>query len=189
MSRIGKKPIIIPEGVEVKITDAQVEVKGPKGVLQMEVHPTSQVSLVEEDGKKILQVKPVNDNDNEKDKEVLAMWGTTRALLANLVQGVTEGFSKSLEVVGVGYKVNVKGKNVVFEVGYSHPVEFSIPEGIEVTIEKNKITVDGIDRQLVGKVAAEMRKIRKPEPYKGKGIRYSDEVVRRKAGKAAKSSE
>ncbi len=185
MSRIGKKPIAIPEGVEVKITDAQIEVKGPKGVLQMEIHPKSKVAVVETDGEKIIEVKSVIEDD----KEAAAMWGTTRALVANMVQGVTEGFSKSLEVVGVGYKVNMKGKDVVFEVGYSHPVEFKIPEGIEVKIEKNVVTVSGIDRQLVGKLAAEMRKIRKPEPYKGKGIKYVDEVIRRKAGKAAKTAE
>lgn len=105
-----------------------------------------------------------------------------------MIHGVTEGFSKQLEVVGVGYKVNMKGKDVVFDVGYSHPVEYKIPEGIEVTVEKNTVTVSGYNKQRVGEVAAEMRKIRKPEPYKGKGIRYSDEQVRRKAGKAAKAA-
>jgi large subunit ribosomal protein L6 len=185
MSRVGKKPITIPDGVEVKLEDKHISVKGPKGVLEMDVHTKSDVSVDEVEGVKSIEVKL----SGEKDQEAVAMWGTTRALIANMVQGVTEGFSKSLEVVGVGYKVNMKGKDVVFEVGYSHAVEFKIPEGIEVKIEKNNVTISGIDRQLVGKIAAEMRKIRKPEPYKGKGIKYSDEVIRRKAGKAAKTGE
>jgi len=185
MSRVGKKPITIPEGVEVKLEDKHIFVKGPKGALEMDIHNKSEVVLGEADGEKIIEVKATDTAD----KEAIAMWGTTRALIANMVSGVTEGFSRSLEVVGVGYKVNMKGKDVVFEVGYSHPVEFKIPEGIDVKIEKNNVIVSGIDRQLVGKIAAEMRKIRKPEPYKGKGIKYSDEVIRRKAGKAAKTTE
>ncbi|MBU0569788.1 MAG: 50S ribosomal protein L6 [Candidatus Uhrbacteria bacterium] len=185
MSRIGKKPIVVPDGVEVKLVDQNATVKGPKGTLELDLHSKVTVDFAEVDGRKVLEVKPTDLDD----KESVAMWGTTRALLANIVQGVTEGFKKSLEVVGVGYKVNMKGKNVVFEVGYSHPVEYNVPEGIEITVEKNTVTICGINKQMVGKVAAEMRKIRKPEPYKGKGIKYSDEVVRRKAGKAAKSGE
>jgi large subunit ribosomal protein L6 len=185
MSRIGKKPVMIPAGVEVKLTDGMIEVKGPNGTLQAVLHEAVKVDVQElEDGKAII-VTPVN----EEDLVAKAMWGTTRANIANMVNGVTEGFSKSLEVVGVGYKVNMKGKDVVFDVGYSHPVEFKVPEGITVTVEKNAVTVTGADRQMVGEVAAEMRKIRKPEPYKGKGIKYTDEVVRRKAGKAAKAGE
>ena len=186
MSRVGKKPIIIPDGVEVKLEGKNISVKGPKGTLELVVNEKSLVNLAEEEGQKVINVNPVSGED----REAVAMWGTTRSLVANLITGVTDGFSKSLEVVGVGYKVNAKGKDVVvFEVGYSHPVEFKLPEGIEVNIEKNTVTVSGIDRQTVGEVAARMRKIKKPEPYKGKGIRYSDEQVRRKAGKAAKSAE
>jgi large subunit ribosomal protein L6 len=186
MSRVGKKPIIIPDGVEVKLEGKNISVKGSKGTLDLVIHEKSLVEIVEEEGKKTINVNPLSSED----REAVAMWGTTRSLIANLILGVTEGFSKSLEVVGVGYKVKAQGKDmIVFEVGYSHPVEFRLPNGIEVNIEKNTVKVSGIDRQLVGEVAARMRKIKKPEPYKGKGIRYSDEQVRRKAGKAAKASE
>lgn len=176
---------MIPDGVEVKLDDGLIVVKGGKHELSEPIHRCVALKIEEVDGGKAVIVEPVD----LEDKECRAMWGTTRALVANMIQGVTEGFSKQLEVVGVGYKVNMKGKDVVFEVGYSHPVEFKIPEGIEIKIEKNTVTVSGYDKQSVGEVAAEMRKIKKPEPYKGKGIRYSDEQVRRKAGKAAKTGE
>jgi len=185
MSRIGKQPIIVTDGVDVKFDEQHVTVKGPKGTLELDLHSKVTVDFGEVDGQKTIQVKPTDVGD----KESVAMWGTTRSLLANMVQGVIEEFSKSLDVVGVGYKVKMKGKDVVFEVGYSHSVEYKVPEGIEVKVEKNHVTVSGVNKQMVGKVAAEMRKIRKPEPYKGKGIKYSDEVVRRKAGKAAKTGE
>ncbi len=185
MSRIGKQPVMIPAGVEVKLSDEAVEVKGPNGTLKTELHPVVKVELQDLEEGKAVVVNPIDAGD----PVAKAMWGTVRANIANLVTGVTEGFSKSLEVVGVGYKVNMKGKDVVFDVGYSHPVEFKVPEGINVAIEKNNVTVSGADRQMVGEVAARMRKIRKPEPYKGKGIKYADEVVRRKAGKAAKAAE
>lgn len=176
---------MIPAGVEVKLTDDVIEVKGPNGTLKADLHESVKAELQDlEDGKAVV-INPVDQNN----PVARAMWGTLRANIANMVTGVTEGFSKSLEVVGVGYKVNMKGKDVVFEVGYSHPVEFKIPEEINVTVEKNNVTVSGADRQMVGEVAARMRKIRKPEPYKGKGIKYADEVVRRKAGKAAKAAE
>lgn len=176
---------MIPAGVEVKLSDEAVEVKGPNGTLKTELHPVVKVELQDLEEGKAVVVNPIDAGD----PVAKAMWGTVRANIANLVTGVTEGFSKSLEVVGVGYKVNMKGKDVVFDVGYSHPVEFKVPEGINVAIEKNNVTVSGADRQMVGEVAARMRKIRKPEPYKGKGIKYADEVVRRKAGKAAKAAE
>lgn len=176
---------MIPSGVEVTLGEGKISTKGPKGTLELELSPKVVVAQEEVDGEPAVVVKPAD----AEDRESVALWGTFRALIVNLVVGVTEGFSKSLEVVGVGYKVNKKGKDVVFEVGYSHPVEFKIPEGIEVEIEKNVVKVSGADKQLVGEIAAQMRKIRKPEPYKGKGIKYTDEVVRRKAGKAAKAAE
>ncbi len=185
MSRIGKKPIKILNAVEVKLEGDKLLVKGPKGTLETDIHPLVTVKIEELEEGKVIVVEPKDPDD----KVSRAMWGTTRAIIANTMQGVTDGFSKSLEVIGVGYKVNMKGKDVVFEVGYSHPVEFKIPEGIDVKIEKNTVIVSGSDRQQVGEVAAQMRKIRKPEPYKGKGIKYADEVIRRKAGKAAKTSE
>jgi len=185
MSRIGKKPILIPDGVEVKLADGMVEVKGPKGTLNQSLHDSVEVKIEDVENGKAVIVTPVDAEDLVSK----AMWGTVRANIANMVTGVTEGFSKELEVVGVGYKVNMKGKDVVFDVGFSHPVEFKLPEGIEVKVEKNNVVVSGADRQMVGEVAARMRKIRKPEPYKGKGIKYVDEVVRRKAGKAAKAAE
>jgi large subunit ribosomal protein L6 len=185
MSRIGKKPVMIPDGVEVKLDHGLIVVKANKNELSEPIHRCVKVKLEEMDEGKAVIVEPVDPED----QECRAMWGTTRALVANMIQGVTEGFTKQLEVVGVGYKVNMKGNDVVFEVGYSHPVEFKVPEGIEVKVEKNVVTVSGYNKQQVGEVAAEMRKIRKPEPYKGKGIKYIDEVVRRKAGKAAKAAE
>lgn len=175
---------MIPNGVEVKLDDGLIVVKGAKAEMSEPIHRCVTVKIEDTDEGKAVIIEPVN----LEDKECRAMWGTTRALIANMIHGVTEGFSKQLEVVGVGYKVNMKGKDVVFDVGYSHPVEYKIPEGIEVTVEKNTVTVSGYNKQRVGEVAAEMRKIRKPEPYKGKGIRYSDEQVRRKAGKAAKAA-
>ena len=182
MSRIGKKPITIPDGVTVNISpEGQIDVKGPKGALQYTAHPLTNV--VQEENELIVKIENA-DNVQER-----TLWGTTRSNIANLIEGVTEGFSKQLEVVGVGYKVAKKGNAVVFNVGYSHPVEFALPEGVDADVEKNSVTIKGIDKALVGEVAANMRKIRKPEPYKGKGIRYSDEVVRRKVGKAAGKAE
>ncbi len=187
---------MIPDGVEVKLDDGLIVVKGNKHELSESIHRCDlsrrypargcfRMKLEDVDGGKAVIIEA----EDLKDKECRAMWGTMRALVANMIQGVSEGFFKQLEVVGVGYKVNMKGNDVVFEVGYSHPVEFKVPEGVEVKIEKNTVTVSGYDKQAVGEVAAQMRKIRKPEPYKGKGIRYSDEQVRRKAGKAAKTGE
>jgi large subunit ribosomal protein L6 len=176
MSRIGKSPIPIPQGVEIKRAGSTVEVKGPKGAL---FHTIPEgVSIKIEDG--VIHVKRKGDAKRER-----SLHGLSRTLIANMVTGVTAGFEKGLEIVGIGYRAALQGRNLQLSLGYSHPVIYPIPEGIEVEVEKqNKITVKGIDKQKVGQVAAEIRSFRKPEPYKGKGIRYVGEQVRRKAGKA-----
>ncbi|MEA3272126.1 MAG: 50S ribosomal protein L6 [Patescibacteria group bacterium] len=179
MSRIGKQFIDIPENVEVKITDKFVIVKGPKGELKQELISGVVVTIDDKIASVTVQ--------NPKDKKHRALWGLYQRLIANMVKGVTEGYEKKLELVGVGYKVALIGNDLKIEVGFSHPVEFKIPDGIEIKVEKNIITISGIDKQLVGEITARIRKIKKPEPYKGKGIRYVGEVVRRKAGKAAKT--
>lgn len=175
MSRIGKKPIDIPDGVDVKIEKGIITVKGPKGQLQREVHRDMTVEIQD---KQILVKRPT-DNKNHK-----SLHGLTRSLIANMVEGVTNGFEKRLEINGVGYRAAKQGKKLVLTVGYSHPVEIEEPEGIEIEVPaNNKITVKGIDKELVGIVAANIRKVREPEPYKGKGIKYEDEQIRRKVGK------
>lgn len=176
MSRIGKKPILIPEGVEVKIEDQKVVVNGPKGELQKEFRPEIEVEVREN---KIF-VRP-----KIKTKKTNALWGLTRALLDNLIKGVTEGFEKKLEIEGLGFRASMEGGDLVLFVGFSHPVRIKAPEGIKFSVEKNMITVAGIDKELVGQLAAKIRKAKPPEPYKGKGIRYVGEVVRRKVGKKA----
>lgn len=180
MSRIGKKPIKIPEKIELKLLADSIEVKGPKGVLQQSLVPEVLVEV--KDNEAFVKVK------NGAKKRERALWGLYRSLLNNMVKGVVDGFSKQLEINGIGYKAQVQGANLVLNVGYSHPVTYKIPEGITITIEKNIITVNGIDKQKVGQVAAEIRAIKKPEPYKGKGIKYLDEVIRRKAGKSVKGA-
>ncbi|MDO5671458.1 MAG: 50S ribosomal protein L6 [Actinomycetaceae bacterium] len=178
MSRIGKVPVIIPAGVEVKAEGGQVLVKGPKGELSHTVPEPIEVSL--EDGQ-LLVTRP----DDERLSR--SLHGLTRTLIYNMVVGVTEGYEKKLEVVGTGYRVAAKGSGLEFALGFSHPVTVDAPEGITFTVEgTNKVTVAGISKQLVGETAANIRKIRKPEPYKGKGVRYAGEVVRRKVGKAGK---
>ncbi len=178
MSRIGRLPIQIPAGVEVKIDGADVAVKGPKGELALTIASPIEASV--EEG----QVLVTRPND---ERESRSLHGLTRTLIFNNIVGVTEGYKKSLEVVGTGYRVAAKGQNLEFALGYSHPVSFDAPEGISFAVEgQNKITVSGINKQQVGEVAANIRKIRPPEPYKGKGIRYEGEHVRRKAGKAGK---
>jgi large subunit ribosomal protein L6 len=175
MSRIGKLPVPIPSGVEVKIGKDVVEVKGPKGVLTTPVCPVLKYVLA--DGS--VTLSPL-----EESRFAAAQFGLRRTLLANCVEGVTKGFSKTLEIVGVGYKVAVKGKIVDLSVGYSHPVLVDLPEGITASAEGQKLTLSGIDKELVGETAARIRKLRKPEPYKGKGIKYESEIVRRKVGKS-----
>ncbi len=178
MSRIGKKPITIPEGVTVEVKDSTVTVKGPKGELSRTLRP--EIKAVVEDGELVLSLK-------RETNETSALWGTARAIIANMVQGVTEGYQKRLQIVGVGYRAKGDGNGATISIGYSHPVEFVAPEGIKVEVEDNtNLIVSGIDKQLVGLTAAKLRAIRGPEPYKGKGIKYVDEVIRRKAGKSGK---
>ena len=183
MSRIGKKPIIIPDGVEVKIEGQKVSAKGPKGTLDLTIHRLTKAEF-KEDGEKFIEVTVANP-EKLPDK---ALWGLTAKLIYNIVEGVSKGFEKKLEVNGVGYKVSLSGNKLKLEVGYSHPVEYVLPDGVEAKVEKNIITINGADKQSVGEVAAQIRRIRKPEPYKGKGIKYIDEVIRRKAGKTAKTA-
>ncbi|MCX8016026.1 MAG: 50S ribosomal protein L6 [Patescibacteria group bacterium] len=177
MSKIGKKLIEIPEKVQIEIKDSEVIVKGPKGELKIPVFQGFKLQL--EEG--FLKVIPPEDNK----KRTPAFWGTLRALIANAVKGVIEGYEKKLEIEGIGYRANVEGKFLVLNLGFSHPIRYEIPEGIQITTEKNIITVSGTDKQLVGQVAAKIRSFRKPEPYKGKGIHYLGEYIRRKAGKKA----
>jgi large subunit ribosomal protein L6 len=175
MSRIGKKPIAVPKGVTVKVVDGAVEVQGPKGKLR-QPHPAG-INFELADGH--LLARRVGD-----DPELSKFHGLARSLVANAVAGVTQGFKRELDIVGVGYRGEVKGKQIVFALGYSHPVVFDIPAGIDVTIDKQThITVTGVDRQLVGQVAANIRRLRKPDPYKQKGVRYTGEVLKKKAGK------
>lgn len=183
MSRVGKKPILIPAGVEVAIDGAQVRVKGPKGTLSLVMHPLIAASVAT--GEEGPEVRVIVKDETNLDGP--AQWGTARANIANLVEGVTKGFSKSLEVNGVGFRVAVAGRNVNLSIGFSHPVVFPLPEGIIAIAEGNILTISGMDAQVVGQTAAEIRSLRKPEPYKGKGIKYTDETIRRKAGKAAKA--
>lgn len=185
MSRIGKGPILLPKGIEVRADLPHVTVVGPKGELSAVLH--RDIRLVQEvkDGQPVLNVSLVDP----KNHVAHAQWGTTRALLANMVEGVSRGFSKSLEVTGVGFKVTLRGSTLVVSAGYSHEVPFDLPEGVSAVIENNVVTLSGMDKQLIGRTAARIRKIRKPEPYKGKGIKYAGEVIRRKAGKTAKTSE
>ena len=174
MSRIGKLPINIPSGLEVKIKGKLVSVKGPLGKLEYEI--PEQITIEQEDNSLTLK----RPSDHRVDR---AMHGLARALVANMVTGVSKGFEKKLIVEGVGYKAAAKGDLLVLNLGYSHPIELSMPEGVSFKVEKNTITLQGIDKQRIGQTAAEIRSLRKVEPYKGKGIRYSDEHVRRKVGK------
>jgi large subunit ribosomal protein L6 len=175
MSRIGKKPIAVPKGVTVTVKPDAVEVKGPKGTLTQRVPPGVKFRV---DGGALLA-------ETERQDAALGKFhGLARSLMANAVTGVTEGFKKELDIVGVGYRAEVKGKQVVFALGYSHPIVFDIPTGIDITIDKQThVTVTGIDRQLVGQVAADIRRMRKPDPYKQKGVRYTGEVLKKKVGK------
>jgi len=178
MSRIGRLPIDIPAGVDVTVDGPAVTVKGPKGELALTVASPIEVKL---DDNQVLVTRP----DDERTSR--SLHGLTRTLIANQIIGVTQGYSKGLEIVGTGYRVAQKGSSIEFALGFSHPVTVEPPAGITLTVEgNNKITVAGIDKQAVGETAANIRKIKKPEPYKGKGIRYAGEVVRRKAGKSGK---
>jgi large subunit ribosomal protein L6 len=175
MSRIGKKPIAIPKGVTVKVDGNTVDVKGPKGQLRQPLPPG--ITAAVEDGQ--LVTKKSADT-----RELDAFHGLARSLVNNAVTGVTEGFKKELDIVGVGYRAEVKGKQVVLALGYSHPINFDVPSGIDIAIDKQThVTVTGVDRQLVGQVAANLRRLRKPDPYQQKGVRYTGEVLKKKAGK------
>jgi len=176
MSRVGKRTIEIPENIEVKINDREIKVKGLKGELVKTLPSQLKVSVKE---------NQLTITLREKTKDSSAYWGLFRSLIFNMIQGVGEGFEKKLEINGVGYRASLEGNKLVLHLGYSHPIEIEAPEGIEFKVEKNIITVSGIDKQLIGQVAAKIRSKRKPEPYKGKGIKYIDEIIRRKAGKKA----
>ena len=176
MSRIGKKPIEIPQGVEVRIEGRRVLVKGPKGELAREFRP--EVAIEQKDGSIL-----VNSLSNSKLGK--SLWGLSRTLLANMIQGVFQGYAKRLEIEGVGYKAAMEGNSLTLNVGFSNPVKMELPPHTTVVVEKNIITVSGIDKEEVGQFAASIRKVRVPEPYKGKGIRYEGEVIRRKLGKKA----
>jgi len=181
MSRIGRLPIPVPSGVDVTIDGSQVTVKGPKGTLTHAVVEPISVARSADDAGNLVVTRP-NDERDARSRH-----GLTRTLVNNMVVGVTAGYSKTLEIVGVGYRVTAKGKDLEFALGYSHPVPVPAPEGITFVVESPvKFRVEGIDKQLVGEVAANIRKLRKPDPYKGKGVRYAGEVVRRKVGKTGK---
>ena len=178
MSRIGNKPVVIPAGVTIDLKDNTVTVKGPKGELSYTFNQN--ITLVQNEGK-VVFTRPDDSKENK------TIHGTTRAVFNNMVVGVTDGFQKELELIGVGYRAQLQGKKLVLNVGYSHPVEFTPEEGIEIEVPSNtKVIVKGYDKQKVGELAANIRGVRPPEPYKGKGIRYVDEFVRRKEGKTGK---
>jgi large subunit ribosomal protein L6 len=180
MSRVGKNPIIVPQGTSIQVAGGEILVKGQKGELRKTLPP--KINLKEEENKLLVSVK------NAQEKGINSLWGTWRSLIANMVLGVTNGFEKVLEINGVGYRAELKGKTLVLHVGFSHPIEYQLPEGISMKVEKNIITVSGVDKQLVGEAAAQIRKIKKPEPYKGKGIKYQNEIIRRKSGKSLKGA-
>jgi len=177
MSRIGRQPVAIPKGLQVTAQNGSLKVKGPKGELAMALEPGVSVALSETEA--VLKLERDDRNAN-------AIYGLTRAMLANLVKGVGDGFSKSLEIQGTGYRVALDGKKLVLQLGYSHPVEYPVPDGVSIKVDTpTKLTVSGADKQQVGQVAAHIRGFRPPEPYKGKGVRYEGEYIKRKAGKSA----
>ena len=178
MSRIGRMPVVLPAGVDVTVSGRDVTVKGPKGTLSLQVTPPIEVK---HDNGAITVTRPSDEG------EIRALHGLSRSLIANMVTGVTAGYAKTMEIVGVGYRVQARGRNLEFALGFSHPVLVEPPEGISFRVETpTRFVVEGIDKQQVGEVAANIRKLRKPDPYKGKGVRYSGEQIRRKAGKAGK---
>ncbi len=181
MSRVGKKPILIPQGVEVKIIGSEVIAKGPKGELKTKMHEIIKTEITDKEIKLSIADQTIGKNK--------ALWGLFRSLVKNMVVGVNEGYTKKLEINGVGYRAAVSGNKITLNLGYSHPVVFDLPIGIKAEVQENNIILNGIDKQLVGETAAQIRRIRKPEPYKGKGIKYSDEILRRKAGKTAGKTE
>ncbi len=174
MSKIGKKPIIIPDNVSVEINGGFLELKSGDNILKIKTLPFIKTEIKD---------KTVLFSPESNSKQAVANWGTIRALVNNAIIGITSGFQKKLEIEGIGYRASMEGNNLVLNVGYSHPVKFIPPEGVKVSVDKNVITVSGIDKALVGETAAKIRAIKKPEPYKGKGIKYQGEIIRRKAGK------
>lgn len=174
MSRVGKKPIIIPENIEVKIDGQKITIKGPKGELSREIRSEVRVELKE--GKIFVF-------SQAETKKIKAIWGLSRNLLACMVKGVTDGYEKKLEIEGLGFKASVEGEDLVLYVGFTHPVKIKAPTGIKFSVDKNVITVSGINKELVGQIANKIRRTKPPEPYKGKGIRYAGEVIKRKVGK------
>lgn len=179
MSRIGKKPIIIPEKVAIVFHDNELQITGPRGELRRVIHPDMGIELTEQE----LRVVP-----RRQSKKSSALWGLTRSLVANMVEGVVNGYEKKLEFEGVGYRVNIDGDSLVMQLGFSHPVRFKGSPDTSFKVEKNVITIGGINKESVGETAARLRSLKPPEPYKGKGIRYQGEVIRRKAGKKAVAS-
>jgi large subunit ribosomal protein L6 len=181
MSRLGKMPIELPEGTQAKLGEGFIIVKGPKGELKLKLHEWVKAVVTDEE----ITLSIVDQTDGKQ----RALWGLFRSLLKNMVAGVNEPYTKKLEINGVGYKAAVSGSKLTLSIGFSHPVIYELPAGIKAEVQANIITISGIDKHLVGETAAQIRKIRKPEPYKGKGIKYVDEVIRRKAGKTAGKTE
>ncbi|MBI2644105.1 MAG: 50S ribosomal protein L6 [Candidatus Wildermuthbacteria bacterium] len=181
MSRIGKKPIEIPAGVDIAVEGDILKVKGPKGAIDFRIHPL--VEVTKHDSEIVVVPRRKEQNQETLPKEVRALWGTTRAVVANMVKGVTVGYEKKLEIQGVGFRAQVEGDVLVLHVGYSHLVKIKAPDGIQFSVNENIITVSGINKEQVGEYAARIRAARKVEPYKGKGIRYQGEIVKKKAGK------
>ncbi|MEZ6244132.1 MAG: 50S ribosomal protein L6 [Phycisphaerales bacterium] len=179
MSRIGKKPVEVPKGVKVSINGRKVTVEGPKGTLSFEHHPEVSVAWNEDEKAVVVSI----DESKMGARQARAQWGTARALIANMVKGVTDGYEQKMEVVGVGWTAAVSGKNLDLKIGYANTVRMAIPQGVNVSVEKQLVTITGADKQAVGSFAADMRAKRKPEPYNGKGIKYADEVIKKKQGK------
>jgi len=177
MSRVGKKPIQIPEKIKLTYNDRVLSVQGQKGTLSMTVHSDTEVNISDAE---------VTVSVRRNDQKANALWGMTRALIANMIQGDDQGFERVLEINGVGYRAELKDQGLEFHLGYSHPIYFSLPEGISANVEKNVIRLSGIDKELLGYTASSIRQLRPPEPYKGKGVKYAEETIQRKAGKTAK---
>ena len=180
MSRIGRKPIEIPKGVQISITKDQVSVKGPKGTLSLKRHAAIEIKQAKDEGKDVIVFERKGADGPER-----AAHGLMRALVNNMIAGVTKGFERQLEINGVGYKAEIKGPKITLSLGYSHPIEFTLPEGVAAKVDKNMLILSGIDREKLGGAAAKIRSFRPPEPYKGKGIKYVEETILRKAGKTA----
>jgi large subunit ribosomal protein L6 len=175
MSRVGKKEIILPEKTKIDFKDRELVVKGEKGTLTRTIHPAVDLSIKD---------NTISVTIDQEDRKTRALQGLTRSLVANMVDGVSKGFERTLEINGIGYRAEMKGKSIVLSLGYSHPIDFPLPDGIDATVDKNNvIKLSGIDKEKVGQTAASIRKLRKPEPYKGKGVKYAEEYIQRKAGK------